>query len=254
MADGQQPTGGEIRYADFESLVRRLEQEVPAQFLEGVEGIEVSRKTVPHPEHADVYTMGECIPLPSEGGAGSQAIHSRVVLYHGSFLALAHLAEPFDWRAEAWDTLTHELRHHLEWRAHAPDLEAFDWAAEQNFARGDGEQFDPDFSLSAEAVAIGVTRIDDDYFLNMEVPGVPVEVRFAWHGTAYVAPVPSEARLPAFLTVAGIGEPPPGGLILVLRERRVLWQLFRRSGKAFVGRVAARPALGGSGLSFPPRA
>ena len=58
-----------------------------------------------------------------------------MVLYHGSFAALARVNGGLDWREEAWETLTHELRHHLEWRARAPDLEELDWAVEQNFAR-----------------------------------------------------------------------------------------------------------------------
>jgi hypothetical protein len=79
---------------------------------------------------------------------------------------LAKLDSEFDWRGEAWETLTHELRHHLEWRARAPDLEEFDWAAEQNFARQDGERFDPTFYRSGEKVAEGIYRLDDDFFLE----------------------------------------------------------------------------------------
>ena len=62
-------------------------------------------------------------------------LQSRVVLYHGSFAALARIGPGFDWREETWETLSHELRHHLEWRANVAVLEAYDWAAEQNFCR-----------------------------------------------------------------------------------------------------------------------
>ncbi|MBK7714720.1 MAG: metallopeptidase family protein [Gemmatimonadetes bacterium] len=172
-----------MRFADFEALIRRLAAEVPAEFLEGVAGIEVLPKALPHPERAEIYTLGECIPLPVEGGRDSE-VESRVVLYHGSFQALARLQPEFDWRAEAWETLTHELRHHLEWRARVPDLEAFDWAAEQNFARMDGAPFDPDFPLSAERAGEGVFRLDDDFFLDRPVrrPAGRGGVRLARHG------------------------------------------------------------------------
>jgi len=217
-----------VRFEDFERMVNRLAGEVPPEFLEGVGSIEVSRKTIPHPTRADVYTLGECIPLPAEGDTGIEGIQSRTVLYYGSFEVLAALDDQFDWRGEAWETLTHELRHHLEWRARAPDLEAFDWAAEQNFARQEGEPFDPDFHLSGEAVADGVYRIDDDFFLDLQLPEVPASIPFRWHGKGYTASPPPGTTLPAFLSVEGVEHPPPGELVLALRPRVGLLGLFRR--------------------------
>jgi predicted Zn-dependent protease with MMP-like domain len=229
-----------MRFDDFERLVRRLAGEVPGEFLEGVVDIEVSGKTLPHPARAEIYTLGECIPLPAEGESSAGGIQSRVVLYHGSFLALAHLDADFDWREEVWETLTHELRHHLEWRARAPDLEAFDRAAEQNFARADGEPFDPLFYLDAERVADGVFRIDDDFFLDREVDRRPAEIPFDWHGAGYLATVP-ETTLPLFLTLIGVSDPPPGDLILVLRQRTRLRDLFRGATAPVSAEAQARP-------------
>jgi hypothetical protein len=218
-----------VRYDDFDRLVKRLARELPPEFLGGVEGLEVSRKTVPHPSRADVYTLGECIPLPTEDQAGPAGVQSRVVLYHGSFQALASLDEDFDWRAEVWETLTHEIRHHLEWRARAPDLEAFDWAADQNFARAEGEPFDPLFYQSGERVEEGVYRIDDDFFLEHVVREVPTEVRFDWHGRSYRGTTPPGATLPGLLIVEGVAEPPPGELVLVLQRKPGLRSLFTRT-------------------------
>jgi len=218
-----------VRYDDFDRLVKRLARELPPEFLGGVEGLEVSRKTVPHPSRADVYTLGECIPLPTEDQAGPAGVQSRVVLYHGSFQALASLDEDFDWRAEVWETLTHEIRHHLEWRARAPDLEAFDWAADQNFARAEGEPFDPLFYQSGERVEEGVYRIDDDFFLEHVVREVPTEVRFDWHGRSYRGTTPPGATLPGLLIVEGVAEPPPGELVLVLQRKPGLRSLFGRT-------------------------
>jgi hypothetical protein len=215
-----------MRLDDFEDLVRRLAQEVPEEFLDGIAGIEVSSKTLPDPLRAEVYTMGECIPLPAEAEPGASGIQSRVVLYHGSFLALAALDQDFDWRAETWETLSHELRHHLEWRARAPDLEAFDRAADQNFARKDGDPFDPLFYLDGERVADGLFRIDDDFFLDRPLEDPVREAVVDWHGTRYQVPVP-ESQLPIFLTLTGLDHPPPGDLILVLRRPGRLRDLFR---------------------------
>ena len=216
-----------MRLADFEAMVRRLSTEVPAHFFEGVAEVVVSPRVVPHPTRAEIYTLGECIPLPSSGGDGADEVQSRIVLYYGSFQALAHLEPGYDWRGEAWETLTHELRHHLEWRARAPDLEDFDRAAEQNFARHDGEPFDPAFHLDGDAPAEGVYQVDDDYFLDRVVRAVPAGLEFIWHGRRYRAALPPGATLPAFLTVNGVAEPPPGDLVLVLRRRPSLLDLFR---------------------------
>ena len=178
-------------------------------------------------------------------------LRSRVILYHGSFAALARLEAGYDWREETWETLTHELRHHLEWRARVPDLEAFDWAAEQNFARHDGGPFDPEFPLAAERVGEGVYRLDDDYFLDRPVRSRPAEVAFGWHGTAYTVPVPAEASLPSLLTVTGLAEPPPGDLVVLLRRPPGVLDLFRRRSPAFQAEVAARAENGPGRLSSP---
>jgi hypothetical protein len=215
-----------MRFADFETLVRRLAAEVPQDFLDGVLEVTVSPLTLPHPTRGDIYTLGECIPLLG-GEPGPDAVQSRIVLYHGSFQALAADRRDFDWRSEAWETLTHELRHHLEWRARVADLEALDAATEQNFARQSGEPFDPLFFTGGEQVDEGVYRIEDDFFLDQPVPGVPSLLSLTWHGRRYQVEVPPAARLPIFLTIEGVEEPPPGELIVVLRGRPTWLDLVR---------------------------
>jgi hypothetical protein len=215
-----------VRLSDFETMVRRLADEVPADFLEGVAEISVSPRTVPHPDRTEIYTLGECIPLPSSDPA-SQGIQSRIVLYHGSFAALARLQPAFDWREEAWETLTHELRHHLEWRARAPALEAFDRAVEQNFARQDGEPFDPLFYLDGEPAGEGAYRVEDDVFVERLVAEPPSTVRLQWRGRLYQVAIPPETALPALLTLEGVKEAPEGELVLVLRRKPGLRDLLR---------------------------
>ncbi len=149
------------------------------------------------------------------------------MLYHGSFQATGHQNPDFDWRGEAWETLTHEIRHHLEWRARVADLEALDEAAEANYARQDGEAFDPGFYRDGEAIVPGVYRVEDDYFLERVVDRRPDRVELNWHGRQYRVEVPADATLPAFLTLEQIEEPPPGELILVLARKPGLKDLFR---------------------------
>ena len=98
---------------------------------------------VPHPDRPGIFTLGECIPLPAGGDAGPRASRAGSCSITARSRRSRTVTPGFDWRDEALETLTHELRHHLEWRARAPDLEEFDWAVEQNYARQDGEAFDP---------------------------------------------------------------------------------------------------------------
>jgi zinicin-like metallopeptidase len=211
-------------------MVRRLCREVPEDFFEGIAEVVVSPRTVPHPDRDDVFTMGECVPLPLHLGSGMEGLQSRIVLYHGSFAALARLGDGFDWRLEAWETLTHELRHHLEWRARAPDLEDFDWAVEHNFARHDGEPFDSTFFLSGERKPDGTYRVEEDVFIDRIVGSVPSDVTFDWQGTSYSAAMPQGAELPCFLTVEGVANGPAGDLVLVLRRRPGVRDLFGQTG------------------------
>ncbi len=208
-------------------MVQRLQGDIPAAFQGGVVEIEVSPKTVPDPVRAEIYTLGECIPL-EWSGSGSD-LQSRIVLYHGSFQALARLGD-FDWREEAWETLTHELRHHLEWQATVANLEAYDWAAEQNFARHDGEPFDPVFYRNGEEVAPNVFKVEEDVFIEAEQgarSGPFVEV--GWHGRQYRVAVPvADGRAWLFLALEGLGEPPPGDAVLVLPGRRGAFETLRR--------------------------
>ena len=215
-----------MRFADFENMVRRLCHEVPVHFLDGIAEIVVSPRTVPHPKRTETFTLGECVPLPVQVGSGSEGIQSRIVLYHGSFAALAQLQDDFDWRTEAWQTLTHELRHHLEWRAQAPDLEDLDWAVEHNFARQDGAPFDSSFYLSGEIRPDGTYLVEDDVFIEQIVRSIPQHVLFQWRGQTYHAPMPEGAQLPCFLTIEGTQDPPVGDLVLVIRRQPGVRDLF----------------------------
>src|SRR6266853_1263508 len=219
-----------MRVDEFRSLIDRLAREVPAHFRDGIVAINVSPKTVPHPVRGDVFTLGECIPLEWSGHGAD--LQSRILLYHGSFAALARLDKgDFDWQREARDTLSHELRHHLEWRANVAALEAYDWAAEQNFARRDGERFDPAFYRSGEALAPGVYRVDDDVFLEWDGGGgrgTSDGYEFWWHGRRYVVRAPG-VRSPAFLTLEGLTDSPAGDAILVVPRKASLIHLWRRS-------------------------
>jgi hypothetical protein len=218
--------GGAVRLDEFRSLVERSMRDVPPEFTGGVVAVDVSAKTLPHPVHGDVYTLGECVPLEWSGSGAD--LHSRIILYYGSFASLARRGD-FDWREEAWETLTHELRHHLEWRANVDALAAYDWAAEQNFARREGQPFDPFFFRSGEALHQGIWKVDDDVFIEREPgAGSGEQGDLVWHGRRYRVTLPRSGQGPLFLTLDGLVEPPPGDAVLVVRPAPRLRDLFRR--------------------------
>ncbi|HEX7025274.1 MAG TPA: metallopeptidase family protein [Gemmatimonadales bacterium] len=227
-----------MRLQDFEALVGRQSAEIPAEFLEGIAEIRVSPRTVAHPDREGIWTLGECIPLLlGDGDPGH--VQSRIVLYHGSFQALARETPEFDWQEEAWETLTHEVRHHVEWRARAAHLEAFDEAAEANFARQDGAPFDPAFYRDGVRRPDGSFQVDDDVFVERVVASPSGTVRLHWQGDDYEVTLPAAAELPAFLTVDGVASAPPGELVLVLQKRGGWLGLFRRP-RVFQADVRAR--------------
>src|SRR2546422_6482750 len=218
--------GGVVRLDEFRSLVARLQSEIPSEFTGGVVAVDVSAKALPHPVHGDVYTLGECVPLEWSGSGAD--LHSRIILYYGSFASLARLGD-FAWREEAWETLTHEVRHHLEWRANVDALAAYDWAAEQNFARHEGQPFDPLFFRSGESVHEGIWKVDDDVFLERKPgAGSREQADLVWHGRRYRVSLPRGGAGPLFLTLAGLVDPPPGDAILVMKPAPRLLDLFRR--------------------------
>ena len=168
-----------MRFREFEARAQEIYDSIPDRFKEGVDGLEVERKTVPHPSLPEIFTLGECVSeyYPSEfGGAGE--VRSMVVVYHGSFLALSRIDEEFDWEEELNETILHEVKHHRESMALEDSLEELDYAEDQNFARRAGERFDPFFYRSGTAVADRVWEVDHDLFA--EVSAGRREVAAGW--------------------------------------------------------------------------
>lgn len=233
-----------MRRRDFEAMVQRMAGELPSGFLDGIVDVAVTGKTLPHPVRADVFTLGECIPQDfGSPGDATPALRSTVELHHGSFAALAKLDKGFDWRREAWETLTHEVRHHLEWRARVPELEALDAAVEANYARHEGESFPALFHLDGEIVARGVTKVEDDVFLDIPLSArawkraAGGELPFVWHGRQHRLRLPDRLPDVLFLTVRGVVPRPAGDLVVVVRRKPGARDLVRR---ASVGQTEVR--------------
>lgn len=214
-------------YAAFRTLAQEMYDSVPAEYREGVDGLEVNLAAKPHPSLPEVYTLGECKSefYPSEFG-GPGEVRSIVVLYYGSFLELSRYEEAWDWEGEMWETITHEIRHHLESLAVEDALEVQDYAEDQNFARREGEPFDPFFYRSGTPVAEGVYEVDGDLFVERAVSprefGGGEALRARWPGGELSVPWPERLGDVHFLRVNGRLEEPAELFVVLVRSRGAL--------------------------------
>lgn len=217
-------------YTTFYRRAHEIFDGIPAEYREGVDGLEVTRAIEPHPSLPEVFTLGECKSefYPSEFG-GPGEVRSVVVLYYGSFLELARREEDWDWESELWETITHEVRHHLESLASEDALEVQDYAEDQNFARREGEAFDPFFYRAGIPVEPGVWKVDGDLFLEHVfdaaefAPGEPLAV--PWNDGVVTIPWPGRIGDVHFVRVSRVL--PEQEVFVVLVRSRSAWKSFR---------------------------
>lgn len=186
-----------MNFADFEAFARSAYDEIPEPYKAGVDGLVVRRDSVGHPDRADVWTLGECLTEEHLSDYGSSdTTRSVIALYWGSFRKLAERSEDFDWEGEAWETLTHELRHHLESLAGDDALEDVDYAAEETFKRFDGEPFDPWYYQGGDVEGPGLYRVERALYLEIELTDEDFaaleDLRFELRGTTYRCPRPDD--------------------------------------------------------------
>ena len=156
-----------MRYAEFVETANGMWERVPEAYKEGVDGLVLRREAETHPDYDDFFTLGTCStePYPS-GYGGPESTRSILTLYHGSFRAVAGFDPDFDWDEEIWETMTHELRHHLEFLAEEDALEGVDYAMEQAHLREEGLDFDPWYFQSGLPVSPGVYRVETEIYIE----------------------------------------------------------------------------------------
>ncbi|MBW7915946.1 MAG: metallopeptidase family protein [Trueperaceae bacterium] len=119
-----------MSFEEFREMVAEMLDEIPQEFLRGLGGVHVLPEARVEPDYDDVYRMGEYLDPGAEDflGAG-EGLGRHVAIYYGSFVAIADGDPDFDWEDEAWETLTHELRHHVE------SLAGEDWLVQDDVER-----------------------------------------------------------------------------------------------------------------------
>ena len=216
-----------MTFEEFEALAAQQWEEIPEHYRQGVDSMVVERSALPHPSLPDIYTLGECLTesYPSDFGS-ADTTRSVVVLYYGSFFRLSRLDPEFDWKAELWETLTHELQHHLESLATDDTLGDMDYAADENYKRYHGELFDTFFYRSGLPEEEWY-RVEDEYFLEAPLPAPGAPVFFEWNGAGYEADVPAGVGDVTFLTVDSGVDDAPAALHIVLLAHRGWWRTLR---------------------------
>lgn len=208
----------------FERESRQVFDSIPPRYREGVDGLTVHRRPLSHPRFPGIYTLGECATesYPSSW-EGPETVRSVVHLYWGSYRALARSNPGFDWSEEIWETLTHELRHHLESLADRDDLGGVDYAMEQAFQRDKGLDFEPDYYRRGDRIGPGVYAVEDDVYI--EQLWKPADfaradrIAFSWAGRRYEIGHPVELGDLHFIRIVdGIAPPPFIELVLVRRS------------------------------------
>jgi hypothetical protein len=221
-----------VKFAEFERCARAAYEEIPEDFKAGIDGLEVRRESVPHPTLPDVYTLGQCLTEEHFSEyAGPETTRSAIVLYWGSFKNLAALDEEFDWEGEIWETLTHELRHHLESLAREDALEDVDVAADELFKRQDGLDFDPWYYQKGDREESGAYVVEGNRYLEQTWRARDFErsesLEFSWRGTTYRIPRPAELGDVHFVWIEGPGFEDER-LELVLLRRRTWGESLKR--------------------------
>lgn len=192
----------------------------------------MSREAQPHPDLPDIFTLGECVTedYASDWG-GPDTTRSVVVLYWGSFRSLAARAPDFDWDGELWETLTHELRHHLESLAREDALEGVDYALDETFKRDQGLDFDPWYFQHGERVDATLYHVERSYYLEQEWREADFHatehLAFTWAEKAYRIPRPDEQGDVHFVWIRGVVAE-PATLELVLVRKRNWWEDAKR--------------------------
>jgi len=104
-----------MTYEAFRAAAAAMVDEIPEAFLKGLQGVHVLPEAREEEDYEDVYRLGEYLDPGGEDFLGGQpGLGRHIAVYYGSFVAVAEGDPDFDWEGELWETITHELRHHVE--------------------------------------------------------------------------------------------------------------------------------------------
>lgn len=104
-----------MTFREFRHTAETMLGDIPDEFLRGLQGVHALEEAKLEEGFDDVYRMGEYMdPGPENFLGAGEGLGRHIALYYGSFRLIAEDDPDFDWDEEIWETLTHELRHHVE--------------------------------------------------------------------------------------------------------------------------------------------
>lgn len=126
----------------FTQMASAMVDRIPSTFLEGLNGgilvIEEAQRREDDPP--GVYILGEYIT--------DSAMGCYIALYHGSLAKLFAGESQTVWEEELWETIRHEVRHHVEAQAGMGDLDLEDeWELERLRAEAAPRRYRPNRPL-----------------------------------------------------------------------------------------------------------
>ncbi len=128
-----------MTYEAFRDAAAAMVDDIPDAFLKGLQGVHVLEEAREEEDYEDVYRLGEYLDPGSEDFLGGQpGLGRHIAVYYGSFAAVAEGDPAFDWEGELWETITHELRHHVESLAGEDLLVQDDVERQKDFPRRGG--------------------------------------------------------------------------------------------------------------------
>ena len=129
-----------MTYDEFRITAEEIVAEIPDEFLRGLQGVHILEDERLEENYVDVWCMGEYLdPGPEEFLGSGEGLGRHIALYYGSFIRVANGDPEFDWEEELWETITHELRHHVESLAGDVTLVEEDLISAREFPRFDKE-------------------------------------------------------------------------------------------------------------------
>lgn len=252
-----------MKYQEFERVAEEAFDAIPDQYKEGIDALVVSRETVRHPTLPDIFTLGYCDTeaYPSDW-SGPETVRSIIRIHYGSFQRLAALDPDFDWEAEIFETVQHEVKHHLEYLAAEDQLGDVDYVLDESFKRAEGLEFDPWYWQRGEPVGHGAYVAEDQVYVEVSLTAAEMEearaVLFKWRGRSYAFDPPDELGDVHFVWITEGVERPPPWLEVVLVRKRTWWEDVKRLVSSSRNRIleseaVARPAGAGPAPGPPER-
>lgn len=185
--------------ATFERRAGELWASIPAQFREGVTAFHVEPGTFDMGRCADDLVLGLCEPDAAIAAIPGAPLCSIIRVFYGTFVDTASSDPDFDWEGELWETIRHELQHHLEHRAGVDHLGVEDEVEIAHQRWLDGEPVDPHFYRWGVQLDRAVWLAAGDLFIEVPLKKGPwFEVATAgleidWRTVhASIEPVPRE--------------------------------------------------------------